>query len=130
MLGKSLFSLEERIEIVQLYYSRKLTIGEINRKYGKVSKNLLCAWKKKYHIDGSYPQKKLPLPTESILEEPMKDSVETKQSTPETEKLLSRIARLEKELKWEKMRTQALETLIDVAEENGLKVRKKSGAKQ
>ena len=85
---------------------------------------------KKIHIDGSYPQKKLPLPTESILEEPMKDSVETKQSTPETEKLLSRIARLEKELKWEKMRTQALETLIDVAEENGLKVRKKSGAKQ
>lgn len=87
-------------------------------------------WKKRYHVDGSYPQKKLPLPTESILEEPMNDSVETKKSTSETEKLLSRIAQLEKELKWEKMRTQALETLIDVAEENGLKVRKKSGAKQ
>lgn len=130
MLGKSRFTLEERIEIVQLYYSRKLTIGEITRKYGIVSKNLLCAWKKRYHVDVSYPQKKLPLPPETMLEDPMKDSAKTENVTPETEKLLSRIAQLEKELKWEKMRAHALETLIDVAEENGLKVRKKSGAKQ
>ena len=50
-------------------------------------------------------------------------------TSKETEELKARIAELEKALKWEQMRTHALETMIEIAEEQGMKVRKKSGAK-
>ena len=40
------------------------------------------------------------------------------------------IAKLEKDLKFSKDKVLALNTLIDIAEEQGLKIRKKSGAKQ
>lgn len=130
MRRKVLFTKEERIQIAQEYVSKRMSLAEINCKYGLVSKSIVCMWVKRYHIDYSYPKKKISLQTESKEEDIMKDSVEAKHPQEDTQELLSRIAKLEKELKWEKMRTHALETLIDVAEENGLKVRKKSGAKQ
>ena len=40
------------------------------------------------------------------------------------------IEKLEKQLKYSQDRNLALNTLIDVAEEHGLKIRKKSGVKQ
>ena len=40
------------------------------------------------------------------------------------------IAKLEKELKYSQDKNLALNTLIDIAEEQGIRVRKKSGAKQ
>jgi predicted nucleic acid-binding Zn-ribbon protein len=40
------------------------------------------------------------------------------------------IAKLEKDLKFSKDKVLALNTLIDIAEEQGIKIRKKSGAKQ
>ena len=40
------------------------------------------------------------------------------------------IAKLEKELKYSQDKTLALNTLIDVIEEQGIKVRKKAGVKQ
>ena len=130
MSRKCFFSEEERIRIAEEYVFGNATVSELSRKYGMLGKNMILTWIKKYHIGSPVRKKKLPLPPESISEAPMKDSVNSKDASPETQKLLARIAQLEKELKWEQMRTQALETLIDVAEENGLKVRKKSGAKQ
>ena len=40
------------------------------------------------------------------------------------------IEKLEKQLKYSQDKNLALNTLIDIAEEQGLKIRKKSGAKQ
>jgi hypothetical protein len=40
------------------------------------------------------------------------------------------ISKLEKDLKFSKDKLLALNTLIDIAEEQGIKIRKKSGAKQ
>ena len=40
------------------------------------------------------------------------------------------IAKLEKDLKYSQDKNLALNTLIDIAEEQGIKIRKKSGAKQ
>ena len=40
------------------------------------------------------------------------------------------IEKLEKQLKYSQDKNLALNTLIDVAEEHGLRIRKKSGAKQ
>jgi hypothetical protein len=50
-------------------------------------------------------------------------------TSKDPKELEARIAELEKALKWEQMRTHALETMIEIAEEQGMKVRKKSGAK-
>ena len=40
------------------------------------------------------------------------------------------IEKLEKQLKYSRDKNLALNTLIDIAEEQGIKIRKKSGAKQ
>ncbi len=40
------------------------------------------------------------------------------------------IEKLEKQLKYSQDRNLALNTLIDIAEEQGIRIRKKSGAKQ
>ncbi len=40
------------------------------------------------------------------------------------------IAKLEKDLKYSQDKNLALNTLIDIAEEQGMKIRKKSGVKQ
>ena len=40
------------------------------------------------------------------------------------------IEKLEKDLKYNKDKVFALNTLIDIAEEQGIRIRKKSGAKQ
>lgn len=127
---KCIFSEEERIKIAVEYVHGKSNLTEINRKYGIVSKNMLYRWIKLYHIDKSYPKKSVSLQPEPTTDDSMKAKSEAKITPEDPSELLARIAQLEKELKWEKMRTHALETLIDVAEENGLKVRKKSGAKQ
>lgn len=124
------FSLEERIQIANEYYHSSASNKDICQKYGISSHSLLCQWVKKYVIEPRYSQKVLPLSrgtvsvTESFSSEPMHNDTLTIQQ------LRSRIAELEKSLEWEKMRSHALETLIDVAEEQGIKVRKKSGAKR
>lgn len=85
---------------------------------------------KKYRISKSESKKRVPLHANPKKDARMQDLQISSEKSPDTDALLSRISQLEQALKWEQMRTHALETLIDVAEENGLKVRKKSGAKQ
>ena len=46
------------------------------------------------------------------------------------EQLQKQLQRLEKQLQFEKDRNYALNTLIDIAEEQGIKIRKKSGVKR
>jgi hypothetical protein len=47
------------------------------------------------------------------------------------EALLQKTASLEKQLEWEKLRTEALNTMIDVAEKDlNIPIRKKPGAQQ
>ena len=84
---------------------------------------------KKYIKDVKSPEKVLPLhrrPSSDIPPGLPSDMAKTSKAPNELE---ARIAELEKALKWEQMRTHALETMIEIAEEQGMKVRKKSGAK-
>jgi hypothetical protein len=46
------------------------------------------------------------------------------------EQLQKQLQKLEKQLQFEKDRNYALNTLIDIAEEQGIKIRKKSGVKR
>ena len=51
-----------------------------------------------------------------------------KKQTPS--ELEAEIKRLTKELEWAKLQNKALNTMIDIAESQGIQIRKKSGAKQ
>jgi hypothetical protein len=46
------------------------------------------------------------------------------------EELEAEVKRLTKELEWAQLQNKALNTLINIAEEQGIQIRKKSGAKQ
>lgn len=123
------FTKEERISIANEYYTTDASSKEICQKYGISSHTVLCNWVKKYVKDMKIPEKVLPLshrPASRISAGPSSDMAIT---SKETKELKSRIAELEKALKWEQMRSHALETMIEIAEEQGMKVRKKSGAK-
>ena len=46
------------------------------------------------------------------------------------DQLQRQVSKLEKQLQFEKDRNNALNTLIDIAEEQGIRIRKKSGVKR
>jgi hypothetical protein len=58
----------------------------------------------------------------------MDDKVPMKKRTPE--ELEAEVKRLTSELEWAQLQNKALNTLIDIAESQGIQIRKKSGAKQ
>ena len=123
------FTKEERISIAIEYYTTDVSAKEICQKYGLSSHTVLCNWVKKYIKDVKSPEKVLPLhrrPASYIPPGLPSDMAKTSKAPNELE---GRIAELEKALKWEQMRTHALETMIEIAEEQGMKIRKKSGAK-
>jgi hypothetical protein len=63
------------------------------------------------------------------MDDPQKKRLPKKQITAED--LQKKIDALEKQLKWEKLRADALDTLINVAEEKiNISIRKKSGSPQ
>ena len=120
---------EERLSIAKEYYTTDVSSKEICQKYGISSHNVLCNWVKRYIKDVKSPEKVLPLPRRPASDLSPGLSSDMAGTSKETEELKARIAELEKALKWEQMRTHALETMIEIAEEQGMKVRKKSGAK-
>ena len=57
--------------------------------------------------------------------------IKPKEEDAYTKQLHEEIARLKKELEYEKLRSKAFETMIDIAEDElNVNIRKKSGAKQ
>ena len=126
---KSPYSLEERIRIVKEYENGNLSLKEMNAKYGIRSTNLIIKWRRRYVKESSdleisgrnstfVSESPKGLPSESVM----------KKQTPE--ELEAEIQRLTKELEWARLQNKALNTLIDIAESQGIRIRKKSGAKQ
>ena len=63
------------------------------------------------------------------MDDPHKKRLPKKQITPDD--LQKKIAALEKQLQWEKLRADALDTMINIAEEKlNISIRKKSGSPQ
>ena len=129
MKQRIFFKKEERLSIAQEYYTTDASAKEICLKYGLSSHAVLCNWVKRYIKDAESPQKLLPLPRKSVSEIIPGLTSDMARTRKDPKELEARIAELEKALKWEQMRTHALETMIEIAEEQGMKVRKKSGAK-
>ena len=112
------FTIADRLAILHEYETSDLTGAEIARKYGLNSGSTLSTWKNRL-----YNSKK-----SSIFAADCKRSRAMEDA--ERQQLLAQIAGLQRQLEKSEMEKLALNTLIDIAEEQGIQIRKKSGAKQ
>ena len=119
---------EIAIEYVKTGVSRQ----EISLKYDLPNLNTITSWVNSYLTPYEVSTKCLYLQHET---EPQKDmSEEEKKNKIEQAALIERLEKqvkqLEAELKLTKDKNIALNTMIDIAEEQGIRIRKKSGAKR
>ena len=107
----------KREEIVAAYLSGENSYEELGDYYN-VSPNTITQWVHRYRKS----KKAVSLQSDS---QPVEDMARKKkdEKSPEVLQLEARIRELE-------LQNLALNTLIDVAERNGIDIRKKSGAKQ
>ena len=109
---------EKREEIVVAYLTGDNSFEEL-AEYYKVKASTIRTWVTRYRQS----KKVVPLPSETDLKE---DIARKKKDTEKSADILALEARI-RELELQNL---ALNTLIDVAERNGIEIRKKSGAKQ
>ena len=117
------------IEYMQSGMSRK----EIALKYNLPSVNTLASWINSCLSPLEIHEKCASLPRETVqMDEDMsKKAVEEPGGQAALiEAQRRQIEKLEKQLKYSRDKVLALNTLIDIAEEQGIRIRKKSGAKQ
>ena len=117
------------IEYMQSGKSRQ----EIALKYGLPNVNTLSSWVNTHLTPFEIKDKCVSLPpTNQLFDEDMakKQAIELSDQTELIAKLQKQIEKLEADLKRAQDKNIALNVLIDVAEEHGLRIRKKSGAKQ
>ena len=120
------------IEYMQSGKSRK----EIAMKYDLPSVNLLSAWIQSCLSPLEIHEKCASL--QPVIVQTESDMAKKKEDTPMDVAAMSalieaqkkQIAKLEKDLKYSQDKNVALNVLIDIAEEQGIKVRKKAGVKQ
>ena len=112
------FTIADRLAILHEYETSDLTGAEIARKYGLNSGSTLSTWKNRLYNS----KKSSTFAGENKRSRAMEDA--------ERQQLLAQIAGLQHQLEKSEMEKLALNTLIDIAEEQGIQIRKKSGAKQ
>ena len=110
--------LEMRDEIVSMYLNGENSYEELG-KYYKVGPSTIRTWVCRYRKT----KKVVSLQSKSKPHEDMSRKKREPEKTAEVKQLEVRIRELE-------LQNLALNTLIDVAERNGVEIRKKSGAKQ
>ena len=108
---------EKRDEVVLMYLCGENSVEELGEYYN-VNPSTIRTWVKRYR----HSQKVVPLQADS---KPVEDMARKKKDEKSAEVLL-----LEARIRELELQNLALNTLIDVAERNGIEIRKKSGAKQ
>jgi transposase len=128
------FSEEEREQVVRAYLNSSDTIKETAKRYG-VGPSSLKEWLKKHRQGVRRVEKALFLQEKKQEQKP----AEMKPQTPEEElvylkkeldKAQQELTEAKRALATSELRNEALNTLIDVAERQGIKIRKNSGAKR
>ena len=115
---KKYTSKETRDEIVSMYLSGANSYEELGEYY-KVEPSTIRTWVCRYRKS----KKDVSLQANTKPQEDMSRKKREAEKTAEVLQLEARIRELE-------LQNLALNTLIDVAERNGVEIRKKSGAKQ
>jgi len=110
-----------KLKVVQDYLMSDATVSEIQEKYGIKCRSCISDWVRKFGL-------KKPTQREIEFQNVMK---EQNQKSPREQELELEIKQLKKELEKERLRTVALNKMIDIAERDlKITVRKNSGAKQ
>lgn len=105
------------------------TMQEIALKYNLPNLQTVSNWVRCYLTPEEIQNKRLSLPQETQKDTSMPEKQDTSKDLM-ISALGQRIQDLEKLLKHSQLKCKALDTLIDIAEEQGIRIRKKSGAKQ
>ena len=116
-------------QVIQEYSSGKGSYRQLSAKYG-MSRDVINKWVGIYQGIHNLPltEKQQRYSTSSMNSSKKKLTSEQLQST---EALQQKIAALEKQLEWENLRAEALNTMIDIAEKDlNIPIRKKPGAQQ
>ncbi|TKK70380.1 hypothetical protein FC093_06435 [Ilyomonas limi] len=117
-----------KTQIIQEYLTQGGGFRQLAEKYG-ISRTTICKWVAIYQGIHNLPpsEKQLKYATASMNSSPKKPT-----ATSSTEEALQqKIAALEKQLQWEKLHAEALDTMINIAEKDlNISIRKKSGAQQ
>jgi len=116
-------------QIIREYLTQGGGFRKLALKYG-ISRTTICKWVLIYQGIHNLPptEKQSTYSTSSMNSSKKKLTSEQLQST---EALQQKIAALEKQLEWEKLRSEALDTMINIAEKDlNISIRKKPGAQQ
>ena len=105
------------------------TMQEIALKYNLPNLQTVSNWVRCYLTPEEIQNKRLSLPQETQKDTSMPEKQDTSKDSM-ISALEQRIQDLERLLKHSQLKCKALDTLIDIAEEQGIQIRKKSGAKQ
>lgn len=112
---------ELKLKIVHEYLNTGVGRDELQSKYGFGGNNCISNWMRKFGLNS--PDKHQIQLQQTMTKE--------SQKTPRERELEKKVKQLEKELEHEKLRTLALDTMINIAErELNIPIRKKSGAKR
>lgn len=128
------FSEEEREQVVRFYLNSGESAREVAKRYG-ISSRALERWLQIHRQGVRRVEKALFLQEKKQEQKP----VEMKPQTPEEElvclrkeldKAQQELTEAKRALATSELRNEALNTLIDIAERQGIKIRKNSGAKR
>lgn len=115
-------------QIITEYLTQGCGFRKLAAKYG-VSRTTICKWVLIHQGIHNLPptNKQQAYSTSSMNSSPKKSTA----SNDETAALQQKIAALEKQLQWEKLRADALDTMINIAEKQlDIDIRKKPGTQQ
>ena len=132
-MGKQKFSRALKRSICIEYMQSGMSRKEISMKYNLPSVNTLSSWINSCVSPLEIHEKCASLPRETVetdtdMSNQKVHQVVDQDALIETQR--KQIEKLEKQLKYSQDKVLALNTLIDIAEEQGIRIRKKSGAKQ
>lgn len=115
-------------QIIQEYVVHGAGFSQLAEKYG-MSRTTICKWVAIHQGIHNLPptEKQIKYATSSMNSLPKKSS----SNDHSVEELRQKIAALQKQLEWEKLRSEALDTMINIAEKDlNIQIRKKPGAQQ
>lgn len=114
-------------QIIQEYLQQGCGYRKLQAKYG-ISRTTICKWVQIYQgVRGLERTAKQQSHYLRDMDDPQKKRLPKKLITADD--LQKKIEALEKQLQWEKLRADALDTMINIAEEKlNINIRKKSGS--
>ena len=115
------YNAAEKLQIIEEYMNSGESMESFQVKYG-MGHCTLSRWMTNFGLSNTSPKQYI---------EMKKKLAESPEKTLTERTLEARVAQLEKELREEKLKAEAANAMIDVAEEEfGIDLRKKAGAKQ